>query len=135
MKEKPSPWYCPRCRNREVRRRVVCWEGERVALGQTVHVTVPCLSLPVCDACGERVFDDIADQQIRHHTLAYSVEGTQDGHVVIRHRDGARAHFVTAEEADAACKSLCRGNRQETSLEWGGSRDHFADTSPPDTGR
>jgi hypothetical protein len=63
-KERPFPWRCPRCRQKDVWRVVIPYECERQHNGRTVTVTVPNLAVPRCRSCGELVFDYIAEEQI-----------------------------------------------------------------------
>jgi alkylated DNA nucleotide flippase Atl1 len=63
-KERPFPWYCPKCRKKDVWRDVICYQCQRLSQGQLVEVVVPNLAVPRCHSCGELVFDYLAEQQI-----------------------------------------------------------------------
>lgn len=67
-KERPFPWYCPRCRKKDVWRDVIRYQCQRVSLGQTVDVVVPDLAVPRCRSCDELVFDYTAEEQINAQT-------------------------------------------------------------------
>jgi hypothetical protein len=62
--DRPFPWFCPRCRRKEVRRAVISHECPRLLNGQPISVLVANLSVPRCDNCGELVFDYLAEEQI-----------------------------------------------------------------------
>src|SRR5712692_740607 len=61
---RPFPWFCPKCRRKEVRRATIRYDCQRVHNGQRIGVTVPNLDVPRCGACGELVFDYDAEAQI-----------------------------------------------------------------------
>jgi hypothetical protein len=58
------PWYCPRCRRKEVRRAVIPYQCPRIYNGQPITVNVAELAVPRCGHCGELVFDYEAERQI-----------------------------------------------------------------------
>lgn len=62
---RPFPWYCPKCRNKEVRPAVVSYRCEMAHDGQLHSVEAPQLTVPLCGHCGELVFNDDAEAQIR----------------------------------------------------------------------
>jgi hypothetical protein len=61
---RPFPWFCPRCRKKEVRPATVPYQTERLHEGRLVAVDIPNLGVPKCGNCGELVFDYAADEQI-----------------------------------------------------------------------
>ncbi len=61
---RPFPWYCPKCRKKEVRRQTISYECARLHEGRTVTVAVPSLDVPKCGSCGELVFDYEAEAQL-----------------------------------------------------------------------
>jgi hypothetical protein len=67
---RPFPWYCPRCREKEVRRETIPYQCERVVNGQPITVKVAQLAVPRCGNCGELVFDYAAEGQINQACLA-----------------------------------------------------------------
>lgn len=48
---RPFPWFCPKCRHKEVRRQPVLYKGRVIPI-------------PKCDHCGELVFDYEADEAV-----------------------------------------------------------------------
>lgn len=62
--ERLFPWYCPRCRRKEVQRTTIAYECQRVHDGQTITVRIPELAVPRCGNCGQLVFDYVAEAQI-----------------------------------------------------------------------
>ena len=62
---RPFPWYCPKCRRKEVRRVTIPYECERRLNGQPITVVVPNLSVPRCGHCGELIFDYEAEEQLK----------------------------------------------------------------------
>ncbi len=63
-KSRPFPWRCPECRKREVRLTVVSHTSQVKHDGRLYAVEVPKLRVPRCEACGELLFDNTADEQI-----------------------------------------------------------------------
>ena len=62
--DKPFPWRCPECGQKDVRAAHVAYTTEIKHDGRLYTVTIPELSVPRCGACGEFVFDVRADEQI-----------------------------------------------------------------------
>jgi putative zinc finger/helix-turn-helix YgiT family protein len=62
---RPFPWYCPKCRNKEVRPALISYRCDMAHDGQLHSVEVPQLTVPRCGHCGELVFNDDAEAQIR----------------------------------------------------------------------
>lgn len=63
-KSRPFPWRCFRCRQREVVRTTIPYTAEVNHDGIVHTVSIPALEVPRCRACGELVFDTVADEQI-----------------------------------------------------------------------
>ena len=63
-KERPFPWYCPKCRKKDVWREVIRYECQRLSEGRFVDVLVPDLAVPRCRSCGELILDYAAESQI-----------------------------------------------------------------------
>lgn len=61
---RPFPWFCPRCRKKEVRLATISYRTERLHEGRLVAVDIPQLEVPQCANCGELVFNYAADDQI-----------------------------------------------------------------------
>jgi hypothetical protein len=61
---RPFPWFCPRCRRKEVFPAVIPYHAERLHEGRLIAVDIPELSVPRCAKCGELVFNYTADDQI-----------------------------------------------------------------------
>jgi putative zinc finger/helix-turn-helix YgiT family protein len=61
---KPFPWKCPECGKKEVRRSTVRHVSQVKHDGRVYAVEVSRLRVPKCQACGELIFDDVADEQI-----------------------------------------------------------------------
>src|SRR5260370_42475299 len=61
---RPFPWFCPRCRRKEVRRTTVPYQCPRIYHGQPITVVVAKLTVPRCENCGELVFDYEAEEQL-----------------------------------------------------------------------
>ena len=62
--ERPFPWRCRHCGEREV---VLAKTNYAAAVrhdGRLLEFTIAELELPVCQACGERVFTEKADAQV-----------------------------------------------------------------------
>lgn len=63
-RERPFPWHCPKCRQKEVRREAISYQCQRIHDGQPVTIDVTDLKVPRCGNCGELVFDYFAEEQI-----------------------------------------------------------------------
>lgn len=61
---RPFPWFCPKCRRKEVRRTCIPYQCQLQYHGQPVTVILDQLAVPQCAHCGELVFDYDADEQI-----------------------------------------------------------------------
>jgi hypothetical protein len=61
---RPFPWFCPRCRKKEVRPATISYDTERLHEGRLIAVNIPDLAVPKCSNCGELVFNYTADEQI-----------------------------------------------------------------------
>lgn len=81
--ERPFPWQCRHCGKSEVVMAEVDYEAEVRHDGRLYKFSVPDLAIPVCQACGERVFTEKVDQQIssalRSHLKLLSPEQIRDG--------------------------------------------------------
>ena len=60
----PFPWFCPRCRRKEVRPATIPYHGVRTYEGRDYTVDLPQLVVPKCSHCGELVFHYTAEEQI-----------------------------------------------------------------------
>lgn len=65
-RQRPFPWHCPKCRQKEVRPAIITYRCDMVHDGQPHPVTVPELTVPRCGHCGELVFNYPAEEQIRN---------------------------------------------------------------------
>jgi hypothetical protein len=61
---RPFPWFCPRCRRKEVRRTTIPYQCQRLYKGQPITVVISDLAVPKCGNCGELDFDYVAEEQI-----------------------------------------------------------------------
>lgn len=62
--ERPFPWRCRHCAKNEVVMGTVSYDAEIRHDGRVYSFTIPELNLPVCKACGEKVFTEKVDDQI-----------------------------------------------------------------------
>src|SRR2546423_538943 len=74
---RPFPWYCPKCRRKEVRRVTIPYQCQLRYKGQPVIIVLPNLAVPRCSNCGELVFDYEADDQINQAFEAQTREPGQ----------------------------------------------------------
>jgi hypothetical protein len=63
---RPFPWFCPKCRKKEVRPAMMPYRAERLWDGHIIAVEIPQLEVPTCANCGELVFNYTAEEQILH---------------------------------------------------------------------
>jgi putative zinc finger/helix-turn-helix YgiT family protein len=61
---RPFPWRCRHCGKDEVVMSTVGYEAEVRHDGRLHTFTIPRLEIPVCRACGEKVFTEKVDDQI-----------------------------------------------------------------------
>ena len=62
--ERPFPWRCRHCGQDKVELTTISYDTEVKHDGRLHLFTVPKLTLPVCRACGEKVFTEKVDDQI-----------------------------------------------------------------------
>jgi hypothetical protein len=67
----PFPWYCPNCRQKEVRRATILYQCQRYFQGQPITVVLPALEVPRCGNCVELVITYETEDQIN---LAYQAQ-------------------------------------------------------------
>ena len=61
--ERPFPWRCRHCGKEEVVLQTIEFQAEIRHDGRLHSFTIPALELPVCQACGEKVFTEKVDAQ------------------------------------------------------------------------
>ncbi len=61
---RPFPWFCPRCRRKEVRPATIPYRCVRTCQGRDYVVEIPALLVPQCGNCKEVVFNYTAEEQI-----------------------------------------------------------------------
>ena len=61
---RPFPWRCPECGKKEVQPTTISHASQIKHDGRLYSVEVSKLRVPRCQACGELVFDNAADEQI-----------------------------------------------------------------------
>src|SRR5436309_2577660 len=64
-KVRPFPWTCPRCLQKQVFSTVIPYRAEGRRNGQLVTADITALKIPNCTNCGELIFTESVDQQIR----------------------------------------------------------------------
>jgi putative zinc finger/helix-turn-helix YgiT family protein len=62
--ERPFPWRCRRCGKNQVFMTTISYDAAVRHDGRDYTFTVPHLKIPVCRACGEKVFTEKVDDQI-----------------------------------------------------------------------
>lgn len=62
--ERPFPWRCRKCGKLEVVMDTQRYDAEVRHDGRVCAFTIPKLSIPVCQACGAKVFTEKVDDQI-----------------------------------------------------------------------
>src|SRR5437870_1194771 len=81
--ERPFPWKCRHCFQNRVVMSTVRYDAEVRHDGRLHSFTVPLLRIPVCEACGEKVFTEEVDDQIgaalRSHLHLLSPEEMRAG--------------------------------------------------------
>jgi putative zinc finger/helix-turn-helix YgiT family protein len=61
---RPFPWRCSNCKKKEVRLSTVPYTAKVKQDGRIYELAIQALEIPKCDACGELVFNDGADEQV-----------------------------------------------------------------------
>ena len=69
--DRPFPWPCRHCGKKEVRLSKTNYDAEVRHDGRLYTFTIPDLELPVCRACGERVFTEKVDVQVNDALRAH----------------------------------------------------------------
>ena len=67
----PFPWRCNHCGEKAVEMTTIEYEAEVRHDGRLYAFTVPNLRIPVCRACGEKVFTDDVDRQVNDALRAH----------------------------------------------------------------
>jgi putative zinc finger/helix-turn-helix YgiT family protein len=62
--ERPFPWRCRHCGKNEVVMTTTCYDAEIRHDGRLYTFTISHLDIPVCQACGEKVFTEKVDAEI-----------------------------------------------------------------------
>jgi DNA-binding transcriptional regulator YiaG len=62
--DRPFPWRCRHCGKKEVVMTTTCYDAEVRHDGRLYTFAIPDLDMPVCQACGEKVFTEKVDGQI-----------------------------------------------------------------------
>jgi putative zinc finger/helix-turn-helix YgiT family protein len=62
--QRPFPWRCRHCGKSQVVMTTLSYDAEVRRDGRLYTFTVPHLNIPVCQACGEKVFTEKVDDQI-----------------------------------------------------------------------
>jgi hypothetical protein len=75
---RPFPWFCPRCRHKEVWQVTVPYQCQRLHNGQPITVTLASLTVPKCAHCGELVFNYEAEQQINEAYKAQTAAACEE---------------------------------------------------------
>jgi hypothetical protein len=63
--ERPFPWRCRQCGANSVEMTTTRFDAEVRHDGRLRAFTIPSLRIPVCAACGEKVFTEKADEQVQ----------------------------------------------------------------------
>lgn len=118
---KGLPAQCPRCLTRALALRVVPHNAEVAHDGRLYQIHIPSLTVPVCTACGEKVFTNEVDDQIsaalRAHLKLLSPEKirTQREHLGLQQRElaerlGVPETTIAAWESGALVQSKAMDN-------------------------
>jgi putative zinc finger/helix-turn-helix YgiT family protein len=62
--ERPFPWICPRCLQKEVRPAVKSYNAKVKHDGVEYDLSIPRLELPTCGNCGEELSTNSVDEQV-----------------------------------------------------------------------
>ena len=69
--EQPFPWRCRQCGKQEVVLATTEYAAEVRHDGRLYNFTIPNLEIPVCQACGARIFTDTVDAQVNDALRAH----------------------------------------------------------------
>ncbi len=67
--DRPFPWRCPHCLAKEVRPAVMPYAAKVKHDGIEYTIDIPALEIPKCQNCGELLFSNHVDEQIRDALL------------------------------------------------------------------
>lgn len=71
LSEDAFPWRCRHCGANEVVMATTAYEAEVRHDGRLHAFTIPELNLPICQACGEKVFTETVDRQVNDALRAH----------------------------------------------------------------
>lgn len=83
----PFPWLCNTCGEEQVEPSTISYEMDVKHDGALHHIKIPRLQIPICRACGAKVFTEDADDQISAALRAH-------------------LHLLTPEEIQSAIEQL-----------------------------
>lgn len=106
-KSKPFPWECPKCFQRDVAPRNIDFSLQVNHEGRLHAIVVPGLRVPVCAACGERVFtseaDDVIEAAVRQQLHLLTRQQIQESIVKLGMRQNELASRLGVAE-----ETVCR---------------------------
>jgi putative zinc finger/helix-turn-helix YgiT family protein len=105
--ERPFPWRCPECGKKEVQPTTIAHTSQIKHDGRPYSVELPRLRVPRCQACGELVFDNGADEQIA--AALRSQLGLLSAEQIRKNRDDLRlSQRELAEHLGVAAETISR---------------------------
>lgn len=106
--DRPFPWQCAQCGANKVVMAEVAYDAKVRHDGRLHEFTVEHMRIPVCEACGERVFTEEVDRQISD-ALRTHLKLLTPGQMA----DGIKRLGMTQREA-----AQCVGIAEETLSRW-----------------
>jgi DNA-binding transcriptional regulator YiaG len=104
----PFPWRCPHCGMIEVVMQALSYEAGVRHDGHLYQFMIPKLDLPICQACGEKVFTEKVDEQINSAFRSHL-------HLLTPEEIMMALHRINMTPKEAASRL---GIEEETLLHW-----------------
>lgn len=104
---KPFPWWCPKCRKKEVGPVTIAYRSEVLHDGTLHTVDVPQLVIAQCGNCGERVFHNQSEEQIdravRSHLRLLSPDNIRSARLAFGLNEKSLADRLGVPEDTISC--------------------------------
>ena len=119
--DKPFPWLCGNCLKDEVHQVTTRYSANIKHDGRVHHVTIPKMTVPKCRACGEIVFSNGTENQIRQalrvHLVLLTPQQMKEGRkalglkkISLAKRLGVAAETISRWESGALIQSRAMDN-------------------------
>src|ERR1700682_4791280 len=104
-KDRPFPWRCPKCLKKTVELATISYKTKAAHDDSVYELTVPNLQVPQCRSCGELLFGNRADEQIRRGRESLGLSQS-----ILSQRLGVSPETIASWETDDLIQSRAMDN-------------------------